>query len=44
MLSKESELMTLQSNLDLQSKDLDKERASLQKKINSLEDEKKTWK
>ena len=29
MLSKESELMTLQSNLDLQSKDLDKEKSSL---------------
>lgn len=44
MLTKESELATLQSNLTLQSKDLIGEKVSLEKKIKTLEDEKTSWK
>ena len=44
MLTKESELATLQSNLTLQSKDLIDEKVSLEKKIKTLEDEKTSWK
>ena len=40
MLTKESELATLQSNLILQEKELNNEKVSLEKKIKSLEDEK----
>ena len=40
MLTKESELATLQSNLILQEKELNNEKISLEKKIKSLEDEK----
>ena len=44
MLTKESELATLQSNLILQEKELNNEKISLEKKIKSLEDEKVQWK